>query len=53
MDSPQQKELNLFTIFAKDLIAGTFAGITSTVFGHPLDTIKVRSYSFLIMILFS
>jgi hypothetical protein len=24
------------------LVAGTFAGVTSTVFGHPLDTIKVR-----------
>jgi len=28
--------------FAKDLIAGTLAGVVSTVFGHPFDTIKTR-----------
>ena len=27
--------------FGRELIAGTIAGITSTAFGHPLDTVKV------------
>ncbi len=25
----------------KELLSGTFAGIVGTVFGHPLDTVKV------------
>lgn len=33
---------NLMSDFLKDLIAGTGAGICSTVFGYPLDTIKVE-----------
>jgi len=36
------KTLSIFESFAKDLVAGTCAGITSTIFGHPLDTIKMR-----------
>ena len=31
-----------YSRFFKELLAGTTAGITSTFFGHPLDTIKVQ-----------
>jgi len=27
---------------SKELLSGTFAGVVGTIFGHPLDTIKVR-----------
>lgn len=31
----------IMSSFLLDLVAGTCAGVSSTVFGHPLDTIKV------------
>lgn len=37
MDEPEDKNKYL-----KHVIGGTFAGISGTIFGHPLDTIKVR-----------
>lgn len=27
----------------KEVLAGTFAGIVGTIFGHPLDLVKVRN----------
>lgn len=39
-DYQAHKILNAFLL---DLVAGTCAGVSSTVFGHPLDTIKVKS----------
>jgi len=38
--------LNIGKAFIKDLFAGTAAGISSTIFGHPLDTIKVTALLF-------
>ena len=35
------KETSLYKDFIIDFCAGTVAGITSTLVGHPLDTIKV------------
>jgi hypothetical protein len=28
----------------KELIAGIFAGISGTIIGHPLDTVKVNEH---------
>ena len=33
---------SFYSAFAYELIAGTAAGITSTIAGYPFDTLKVR-----------
>jgi hypothetical protein len=39
------------TRLAKQLVAGTFAGMAQVMVGHPLDTIKVKSIFFSIICL--
>jgi hypothetical protein len=46
-----KKGHTLFKDFFQDLVAGTVAGISSTVVGHPLDTMKVGNRQFLILLL--
>jgi hypothetical protein len=31
----------VFPVGSKEVLSGTFAGVVGTVFGHPLDTVKV------------
>ena len=31
--------------YARDFISGCLAGVSSTLIGHPMDTIKVNIYS--------
>lgn len=35
-------EHQLYNLFLKDLICGSFAGLANVLSGHPFDSIKVR-----------
>jgi solute carrier family 25 carnitine/acylcarnitine transporter 20/29 len=41
MSTPAKKE-SAFMLGIKDVVAGSLGGVAQVVFGHPLDTVKVR-----------
>jgi solute carrier family 25 carnitine/acylcarnitine transporter 20/29 len=40
--SPPPSKYKRAKVIARDIFAGTVAGVTVTLVGHPFDTLKVR-----------